>query len=380
MVGAFVLPYLPSSYAEVRPSLWAAAMISKVRERETNWVFLAPVTNLRLTEEVNYELQTNSVTLVDADHLPGRRRRLGFPERISEIRDRLFDLDKHFFEGVDTFAVVEKGGHHEEIEEEVLQQIRDALSIVSLSLLGFASRRSPSRPVLADEKPTAGHRYLSVDSVDGGLASRSRTFDRVGPLTTTANWVQFQNEVFFSDLLDILAGEADIRSSWREDLGRAAILAGQSQATLDLPQAFLLNMIVVEVLLTRRTQESGKKSDTLPKRAEAFLGWSGWWEEEGYEESIRTAWDKRCDLVHNGERGRIGLEDLFFTDVLVLNLLMNIVEEIDRFDSKDAIVEFSERLECQKKLDIDYQVRPRSLRFLRRTYSDKDLEDTLYHR
>lgn len=355
-------------------------MISKVRERETSWVFLAPVTNLRLTEEVDYELQANSVTLVDADHLPYRRKRLGFPERISEIRERCEGFYEHFFEGVDTFAVVRKYGHHEEIEEEVLQQIRDALSIVSLSLLGFASRRSPSRPALAEERPTAGHRYLSVDSLDGGIAGRSRTFDRVGPLTTTANWRRFQNEVFFSDLLDILAGEADISSSWREDLRRAAILAGQSQATLDLPQAFLWNMIVVEVLLTRRTSESGKKSEVLPDRAKAFLGWSGWWEEEGYRDSIETAWKKRCDFVHNGERSHIDLEDLFFTDVLVLNLLMNIVKEIDRFDSKDAIVDFSERLECQKKLDIDYQVRPRSLRFLRRTYSDKDLEDTHYHR
>jgi hypothetical protein len=161
---------------------------------------------------------------------------------------------------------------------------------------------------------------------------------------------------------------------------RNEILAGQSRTTLDLPQAVLWNVIVVEVLLTRRTSESERKSEGLTDQAKAFLNWSGWWEEEGYQDSIETAWKKRCDFVHNGERSDINLEDLFFTDVLVLNLLMNLVEEIDRFDSKDAIIDFSERLECQKKLDIDYQVRPRSLRFLRRTYSDKDLEDTHYHR
>jgi hypothetical protein len=56
-------------------------------------------------------------------------------------------------------------------------------------------------------------------------------------------------------------------------------------------------MIAIESLLTR---QGDKYSDALPKRIEAFLGWSGYWSINGYEDRIHDLDRKRCELVHAG--------------------------------------------------------------------------------
>jgi hypothetical protein len=87
------------------------------------------------------------------------------------------------------------------------------------------------------------------------------------------------------------------------------------------------------------------------------------WEEEDYKGRIRELYRKRNDLIHQGRRDRITHEDLAFTDHLLVNLLANLVN-LPIFNSKDAVIDFSKKLEAERILGVKPRVRPKDLRFV----------------
>ena len=98
------------------------------------------------------------------------------------------------------------------------------------------------------------------------------------------------------------------------------------------------------------------------------------WLENGkyLDQQIRDAYQKRCLLVHRGQREVIAPKDLLLTDDLMLNLLWNIVAHIDLFPSKNAIIDFSRKVEAGRTLGVKPRVRPKTLTFLKPSYQDED--------
>lgn len=349
-------------------------MALEVREKRASWICVAPVQNVILTDAIDHELQIDRVTLVSYDNLPYRRRRFGFPQRISELRDRMPRMFEHFFGEVETVAIQRLTGTPDDIEEQFLQTVRDELAIVALSRMGLARRHSRAAPMLANERPAGDVQYMMVDDSDAAVVSSGQVLEPMRPLEFDQLWRRRHEDWFFFDLLEILRGETKLSSSWGRDLRNAAVLAGQSQASNDLPQAFLWNMIVIELLLTHSDGGGGRYKDKLPDRAEAFLGWSGDWTTQQFRDRIGEVYGKRNDLVHQGLRDAATIEDLFFTDDLVLNLFHNIVNHIDMFPHKNAVIEFSEKVEAEQLLGIEPEVRPDTLQLISPQYTKRDYE------
>jgi hypothetical protein len=278
-------------------------------------------------------------------------------------------LLEQFFDRATTFATLRETGKLAEFEEPVLDRIREAISLLTLSQLGYAKRRRIAAPAISEENPVGKRSYLVLSSSLDSWTQPNSVVGKFHPLTLDEHWRQFQRESFFLDLLRILRREISVEKGWRKDLRNAAILAGQSQASRDVPQAFLWNMIALELLLTR---QGDTYSDALPARAEAFLGWADNWSVENFEERIREVYRKRSALVHSGRRDLISLDDLFFTDDLLLNLLLNIVGHHRIFISKEAVIAFSKRVEAEHLLGIDTRVRPKTLQYWERNYSEHD--------
>jgi hypothetical protein len=146
-------------------------------------------------------------------------------------------------------------------------------------------------------------------------------------------------------------------------------MIGESIGTADLLKSFLWNWIALEMLLTR---QDDKVEEMLPKRAEALLGWARTsvnpdmtlWQAREYDARIRRVYKKRNALVHRGQRNAITHEDVEFTDHLLLNLLGNLVAFPELFPSKQALVEFSEKVEAERILKVKPRVRPRDLKFI----------------
>lgn len=342
-------------------------------EKVRNWVFLTPIENLVLTKELGREITVDSVTFVDRDRLPYVRQRLGFKRPISEIKSqgpgRLFS---DFFTISQTYAVARRRGKVSDIEIQCYRQVKDAVSILAVSQLGYARRRFSPHISVDGEYKAPRMRRLFVDPASGVLNYGGRVTGGIGDLALTGHWMNFEKHGFFFKLLDLLSGKVTVHKHWRQDLRRAAILIGQGLNSNDVSMSFLYNMIALERLLTSR---GDKYTEALPERIEALLGWVGFWETDRYEERIREIYDKRSAFVHTGEDSSISKRDLLFTDDLLYNLLANLLNYSDLFDSKEAVLEFAEKVEAERVLGLKPTVRPKKLVFFARHYSERDLEE-----
>jgi hypothetical protein len=250
-----------------------------------------------------------------------------------------------------------------------VRRIREELSIISLSQLGFSKRRSNSFPQISQENPSGKRNFLILNSEDNSWMQSNQRVGKHGALVLDEDWKKFHSGLFFLKLIKIIRKEIEVQNSWLEELRNAAILAGQSQCTVNISQAFLWNMIALELLLTK----SGDRcKETIPERAEAFLGWIGFWREENYVNRIKDVYKKRCDFVHEGNGRSITLDDLFFTDTLLLNLFVNIICHINIFQSKQDIIDFSQKVEAEHILGVKSKIQPKTLRFLKPNYTEYD--------
>lgn len=340
------------------------------RERRSEWTFLVPIEKLELTAAVNFEYRIDRVTFIDGKALARRRRRFGMPHTVAFLRNRRTAPLNAFFAQAKTLAVVRQTGKLADVEERVLRLIRDELTLLALSQLGFSKRRTMGVPTIATELPSGQREYLVLDTKDDAW---SQSFARVGKyhrLILDERWAHFQKSSFFVPLLRLLRGRTGAASAWVDDIRTAALLVGQSQASTDLAQAFLWNVIALERLLAR---QGDTYTEVLPQRAEAFLGWVGYWQMGRFNARIKDVYRKRSGLVHAGQREAIEPSDLLFMDDLMANLLLNLVLHTRQFPTKSAVVDFAKRVEAERILGVKPRARPKTLRFWHRRYSADDL-------
>jgi hypothetical protein len=348
------------------------ATVRAANARKGDYVFITPVANVTLTDAVNNEFSINRVLFVNGRKLPRIWKRLGIHTPYSEIRKSSGKTYLDLLDEAKTFAVIFQKESWDGILVSSYRLIRDEISILALSQLGYAKRRFMSNISIMGEHgvPRISYAVFSRDSSFKGRGGRLT--GNPGELILNNTWKDFQRHGFFSKLLRILQGRSPVKSEWRRDLYRASTLVGQSINSNDVPTSFLWNMIALELLLTR---EGDKFSDALPKRAEAFLGWVGYWSSKNYEARIREVYRKRCDFVHRGDREAITKADLLFTDDLLFNLLLNLVYYSGRFNSKQSIIDFSDKVEAEHTLGISSKVRPKRLRYFSHTYTKDDLRE-----
>jgi hypothetical protein len=315
-----------------------------------SWVFLYPLGEVYLTPSVGGEFTILRVKLVDKDRLPRVRKGLGINARVSEIKKRM--KGPEFFHNPKTkaFAVVHQDGEGSDVEKRCLDLIREELSILAVSQLGY-SRRNQMGQVLAPGEIISAHTsFLAIDK--GSSAHHHNWFRQTAPLNQTVmdgRWKSTQDKVFFTDLLRILRGQTRVEKGWRDELRRVAVLVGESIGANDPLKSFLWNMIALEMLLTR--EQKGTR-ELLPQRMAALLDWIGDWWAMDYPKLLRDAYDKRNKLLHQGRREEITEWDLEFTDHILLHALTNLVRSPKLFPSKGAFIEFTKRLEAERTLGL----------------------------
>lgn len=340
-----------------------------IKNQKGCWLFVVPVSGLILTPSVNQEITIDQITFVSGSRLPRVRKRLGFPETIGNLRKK-FSFD--FFDKKSTFAVANLGGIGTDKEQDFLKLARQELAILSLSQLGYSRRRINACLCISDEKRPGRLSYLMMNITRGSWSLRNKISGRFMDLVLDDRWKHFQRQFFFNSLLNILNGKIEVSSQWRCDIRNAAVLAGKSQSSTEIADAFLWNMIAIEALLTHQGDSYSKK---LPKRVEAFIGWTTDWALDDYENKIRDVYKKRCALVHAGQFDAIGIDDLLFTDILLVNVFTNIMKHISYFRNKEELIKFATKVEAEHVLGIKPVVRPKTLSFTKPIYSDRDYEE-----
>lgn len=266
---------------------------SLLQERKGDWIFLTPVGNLILTNSVNKEFKINRVLFVDQKKLPRIRKRLGLNARVSEIKKSTIHTD--FFDRANTYAVMRTKGRPVDLETECFRTIRDALSILALSQLGYSKRRFTGQLSLLGEHEVPSVEHFFLNKNDSSKLTKAQLTKNPSPLILDERWNKFQKQMFFTNLMKILSKERHVAPNWREDLRKASTLVGQSINSNDVSTSFLWNMIALELLLAK---SGDKHSDILPKRAEAFLGWIGFWQTQNYKNgSTKCTKRETCSCI-----------------------------------------------------------------------------------
>lgn len=344
--------------------------IKKIKQQRGLWLFVVPISGLVLTKAVDEELVIDGITFVSREKLPRIRKRLGFPKKISELGKK--GVAAGFFKKSKVYAVGKLGGYGEDKENEFLARVGIGLDILSLSQLGYGRRRSNACLSIGKEKPVGSSSLCMFNLTTTSSVSEIRVVGRYQDLFLETRWRNYQRKWgFIFKLIKVINGCSDIGNGWKRNIIDAAVLSGQSQSSNNLPHAFLWNIIAIETLLT-------KQGDTyltdLPNRVEAFIGWTIDWSIEEFNLKISEAYKARSQFVHAGKSDHITIEQLLFTDTLILNIFINILSHLDIFSSKERLIEFSNKVQAERLLGIETSVRPKTIGFVNPRYSDRDYE------
>ncbi len=350
------------SSSDVAESDWIS-----IPDMNGKWVFAAQVGNLKLTKAVNNEYKVKLVTFISGAKFRRILKRLNIDPSVVKSNPEF----KTLLLPEVTLGILNQSGKISDIEPMCLQMIRDELEILSSSQLYYRRRRSSCTLGLIGESNRGTNKYAFMDTKsDKGIVS-SAVADRYSPLTLDKQWKNYHKGYFFGRFMKILHGKVQVNKSWLQDLTRSVRLVGKSFNSNDIGSSFLWNMVALEMLLSR---QGDKYSIVIPKRIEALLGWIGFWKTAKFSERIMDIYKLRCKIVHDGRLDLVTPKDLVFTEDLLVNVLFNLVRHPQLFKSKEDLIQFTEMVGAEHLLGKKSKVRPKSLTYIRRKYTQKDLE------
>jgi len=336
-------------------------------QKNNDWLYISPVYKLEISKDLKGELTIGRVIFVDIKKLERIRKRIGLPVVLSKIDKKIPGVN--FFKESKTFAIIQFRGIPEQKEFECRELIENAIAIISSSQLGYCNRDNNSQFGIIKTIGTGNRFFINKNIFEAHLNKFKET--KVLPFKLDKDWKEFHKKFYFFDLLKLISSNNKMQKKWKETIIRAAKMSGKSMQSRDLEYCFLWNMIIIEMLLT---EQGDKYSESLPKRAEAFIGWVGYWREKKFEEKIQSVYTKRCQFVHDGNSKNISVDDVLFTDDLVFNLLWNIIKQIDLFPTKESVIVFSEKVQAEKLLGVKHRIQPKTLTFMNRDFDRNKLK------
>ena len=343
--------------------------IQKIEGAQGRWLILVPIHNLELTKHINRELSVDRVLFVSGGRISRIRKRLGLPKPVSELKKRPFVGE--LLTDQTTYAVVQQRGRIRDFKTNCLQLVRDELMVLMSSRLGWSRRRDRCRVGLRGEV-IPGRTDNLVIQQDGDYLYSGFQFRNNIPLQLDDAWKMHCRRTHFDRLLRILKGQIEVKRTWRKQLRHAMLLIGRSWNSGNIADAFLWNMIAMEHLLTHARESFGL---VVPKRLEAILGWYSDWAANEWEARLDKLYKLRCKLVHGGDDSGILPEHVLFADDVLSNLLTNIAHDTTFFASKELLVQFAEKVQAERVLNIKPRTRPKKRIFISRSYTAKDLTE-----
>ena len=312
-----------------------------------NFTLIYPVYNLRILKNIGGELKIERVHFISKEKIPRVRKRLNLKKKVSEMNKiwikhnmpKLFDI-------APSFAVIKiKRSPKDELIEPV-NKIKESLWILASSQ--FSNRRDFIRYFgLPEYQANIITEFFLYDSKE---KKSKRSFNRIAPLNPyilDASWRKEMKNHFFSHLLKILNGKIRVKPKWKYDIRNAAILAGKSHFSNDLPQAFLYNMIAIETLLGIPEE---RFPDLIIDRLNALFGWLSNEDSDFWKPTIKRLYALRCKMVHNGDTRDIKTKDLIASDNILFNLLYNISRFIKKLPNKQSLPILSEKIKARRIL------------------------------
>lgn len=232
-----------------------------------------------------------------------------------------------------SFAVITLAGKPNELRRSVFRQLREAASILASTAAFYGRHRHVSGFGLKGYPAfTAKHdRFIQTDGTAFCGNWNQRGF--LHPFVLDATW---HEAITRSGIIDLFARIEDttLNANWRRQIRSGAAMLGRSLMSLDLADAFLLNVIGLETLLTRQGERNGKR---LFRRIKGMTGWHLATARPNYENEIKSIHSVRCEIVHDSDYSNLTAELLLQADMYLANSLLNIVRLPAVFPDKDTL-------------------------------------------
>ncbi len=336
-----------------------------IEEIRLQWLFIVPIHNLEFSPDTDREQKICRVTFIATDKFKLVRKRFGLQKRISELQT----LQQEFFEKHKTLAIIHMKGAIEEVRPQCFKLVEKELNILLSSFIGYDKRSYKNKVGIVGHVSYGiiEHAFMSTDTE---LSMYNSDASNYKPRTVDTYWRKHQRKNFFFQFISMVNDRRSPQRGYKKELLKAVELMGKSFNSNDIVDAFLWNMIAIEILISK---QGDKYRETLTARFTALFGWLDKWEKENYRDRIEKVYKKRSAYVHDGNMDAIEVEDLLITDELLLNIIRNIVKHPEVFTSKDALIDFTQKVEAEKTLGLPSKVHPRSFRYIRSHYTKDDL-------
>ena len=340
--------------------------------KENNWLYVSPIFGVEIAPDLNEEFKICRVTLISGKKLRKSNSRFYFRFNSKDFKDH--PSKKVFFDKYNYFAILKFSGEINSKRNNLERTLQRELDFLRSSLLN-QRRQYIINGITTEER----NNHLSIPRVcisqsKPDLFPFSISYERDNPLIIDEKWIRAQESSFFLKLLNYIRNKKRYDNHWLATLRRATELIGKAQSSNILSYCFLNNMIVIEMLLKNNDQEKFMK--VIPGRVEAFFDWSKALNSNPnkrtgdlIENKLKAIYDKRNNLVHQGEYHKISIEDLLFSDELVRNLMSNIMHHISIFRNQQALISFCEIRKAQKVLKLKKTNQPGSLFYVVKNYS-----------
>jgi len=337
-----------------------------IDEIKDKWLFVVPIYNLELDKEIESELTIDRVTFISSKKFKLVRKRFGVLTVLSAMKVP----QKDFFDKYKTFALIRISGKIEDIELKSLKLIEKELHILLSTFVGYSRRSYKNKIGIAGGSGYAIKEYVYISTTHTSRAKHNSAASNYRPVILNKGWKKYHKDFFFFKFLAMIKNKRSIQKGYKKELCRAVELMGKSFNSNDIVDAFLWNMIAIELLISK---QGDSYRESLVKRLSAMFAWMDKWEHENYEEKIDAVYKKRSAYVHDGNIDAIEVKDLLFTDEILLNIIINIVKHPKVFTSKDSLIEFTKKVEAEHLLNLTSKVHPKSFCYVARRYTENDL-------
>lgn len=337
---------------------------------EKSFSVFVPIYNLVIGNDIGGELKVGDVTFISGEKVPRARRRLGLRIKASELQsDGAKSGRPPFFALAESYAFLRSRNSPGKPGRMEFRRIRQAVFLLASSQ--FYREGRDRRTMFGG--PEYGAFMTDEYAFTSPAGEPLRTWLRlksVEPYVIDKRWKGFLKYHFFPRLIPIVNRESGVTSEWAARVKRAAICAGQSHRARMRWEAFMYDMIGIEILLTR---QGDRFPDALIERLLALFGWRTKEDPTPWRDMVSRLYQLRCDFVHEGLMDDVTMKDIVDADMILANLLYTVCAMSKRIRSTRDIVKLAEELQARRTLGLKPR-RPRALTFQSMTVDDEDLK------
>lgn len=232
------------------------------------------------------------------------------------------------------FAVTTRTGNPKVLRKTVFRDLREAAHVLAATN-AIVSKRSSMRGFTLQGSPiVSGRKDVFLDQVGTKISGNWNQQGMLMPFDLDSVW---HNAVTMSGMINLFDRIVDpsLDPDWRRQIKSGAAMLGKSLMALERADAFLLDVMGLETLLTVRRERNGEK---LAQRIKGMVGWHLRGVRPQYVQEIKRIHEVRCEIVHDSDFSNLTTELLLQADMYLVNSLLNIVNLPTLFPSKSAMI------------------------------------------